>query len=547
MACGDGPSSFEERMNALRNRVESWKSTRASTDGVTPMKLRGAYEASQWPPTPDFRARTEFAEKEEFFSKLSPPAEDHPLLASGGRQSRRSPSPKSKSGTPSSPGLGASPSRASTAKPDPFDAEMVRLEQRMRSWQSQSRSPVKAVSSSPTRANQSQIDNWNSRVGTPSSRTCGDAADRGTRSSSPCSSRSPNFISGRLGEANSPYYKIGCHYKDLRLLPANSCHHLVRSRLAWPLEDAPVNSRRGSLDSVRAGAKAMSRRGSSPSMLDCRRESTSPPPTSSSPSRPREGSDRARSSLSSRSVPLDSVRTSIDLHSSRPHAPNVFQKAQVESRGISPNGTPAYNVSAYLQRRSSWSPSSTSRSVESCNLQMRHGSEGQLSQRVAHLEDSMHNIEHMLSCLVRNVAGIQKQPLSQAGAKDTYEACEQFLRRQRQLRGLRAVSEEVHEEVRRYHRHALEPSAADHIRQAKSQGLYRHDRSTGKLRRSSNDRRKPWSCDVPAVMEAAELDASPNGTLLEAPRSRFRWPMNLKAAKEELRIEVQESLAARQL
>jgi hypothetical protein len=48
-------------------------------------------------------------------------------------------------------------------------------------------------------------------------------------------------------------------------------------------------------------------------------------------------------------------------------------------------------------------------------------------------------------------------------------------------------------------------------------------------------------------MEAAELDASPNATLLEAPRSRFRWPMNLKAAKEELRIEVQESLAARQL
>mmetsp|Transcript_97124 Transcript_97124/g.153771 ORF Transcript_97124/g.153771 Transcript_97124/m.153771 type:complete len:118 (-) Transcript_97124:700-1053(-) len=70
MACGDGPSSFEERMNALRNRVESWKSTRASTDGVTPMKLRGAYEASQWPPTPDFRARTEFAEKEEFFFKI---------------------------------------------------------------------------------------------------------------------------------------------------------------------------------------------------------------------------------------------------------------------------------------------------------------------------------------------------------------------------------------------------------------------------------------------------------------------------------------------
>mmetsp|Transcript_8586 Transcript_8586/g.13727 ORF Transcript_8586/g.13727 Transcript_8586/m.13727 type:complete len:540 (+) Transcript_8586:80-1699(+) len=539
MACGDGPSSFEERMNALRNRVESWKSTRASTDGVTPMKLRGAYEASQWPPTPDFRARTEFAEKEEFFSKLSPPAEDHPLLASGGRQSRRSPSPKSKSGTPSSPGLGASPSRASTAKPDPFDAEMVRLEQRMRSWQSQSRSPVKAVSSSPTRANQSQIDNWNSRVGTPSSRTCGDAADRGTRSSSPCSSRSPNFISGRLGEAKSPYYidRMSLQRSSLasgEFLPSSCSQPSRMASVTGLCEDAPVNSRRGSLDSVRAGAKAMSRRGSSPSMLDCRRESTSPPPTSSSPSRPREGSDRARSSLSSRSVPLDSVRTSIDLHSSRPHAPNVFQKAQVESRGISPNGTPAYNVSAYLQRRSSWSPSSTSRSVESCNLQMRHGSEGQLSQRVAHLEDSMHNIEHMLSCLVRNVAG-------------NSEAASQPSRRQRHLRGLRAVSEEVHEEVRRYHRHALEPSAADHIRQAKSQGLYRHDRSTGKLRRSSNDRRKPWSCDVPAVMEAAELDASPNATLLEAPRSRFRWPMNLKAAKEELRIEVQESLAARQL
>lgn len=146
----------------------------------------------------------------------------------------------------------------------------------------------------------------------------------------------------------------------------------------------------------------------------------------------------------------------------------------------------------------------------------------------------MQNIEHMLRCLVRNAAGPAET--SRPG------------QRTRSLRGLRGVSEDAQEEVRRSQQHQralVASSAGKYIKGGKSRGLYRYDRSGGKLLGSSEDHRTPWNFDVPPVMEVAESDASPSLTLLEAPRSRFRWPMDLKAAKEELRLEVQESLATR--
>lgn len=613
MADPEADAAFDARMNQLRSRVDAWSrrsslqaevmsSTSAAMSSTAPAALSegalgdvGTPGASMlMPATPEFDSRvfapfpnkvssllaqesvqeswrsTEEGLQDELYLRVQPADEAEPALMSGDGSGRR-PSPSQQFGEEADftgqmsqqassstrrERLGSGRSRSGTPPPtpatagglpppSPFESQMARLEERMRAWKGKIPGGTPPLPGTGDQGSQilspSNIENWSNSLGVLEN---ADGTERGYTWRSGCSaasSASPPPPSGRAMQT-----------------PKRA-------------DTTPESARKGTEDALLQQSSGRSRS---------------------------NGTTRARGTLSPRSGrgTQNSVRSS-HKDSARSsdrssQAPNVFQRAQVDMRPDSPPNSPTSKVS-YIgqwstpasqsvrsldsQREMSvrtwkstgketersleeaqrgefsvrtWKSNGkeTERSLESSReLQRKAG--GSLEQRVSGLEESMHNIDHMLRFLVRSAATGPENPESRQRPRSS--------RSQRQLcSGSPGVlAGEPPEERpptpgRRARRQLVNASPSPSAASRTRLGRLGVARSSTPPLAGQRPRLPPWRSEVPAVSEGAEPEAGECSSAeaagsREARRGRFHWPMDIVGARAKLKAEVQEELASR--